>query len=213
MDEYMCHVGNVANKTKIAQHKLTPLMVAIHANDKAMVELLLIANPEMVNEADENGCKPISFVNDVEIMRMLFSSKNIEINKEDQDAITKLLYSVVHNKDIDLVSLLLGHSVCIIDKDIGCTPLHVASIVRSAKIAQMLLQHDGTLLDVQDAEGYTALMYAVEYGYEDVVTLLLGHQANYALFNHERQTVHDLVSNDNIRKELNRYVINNWILY
>jgi ankyrin repeat protein len=69
------------------------------------------------------------------------------------------------------------------------------------------------LLDVQDEQGYMALMYAVENEREDTIHLLLGYEPDYLLVNKDGNAAGDLVSNENIKHILFTHEMNSWPLF
>jgi hypothetical protein len=212
MNEYMCKACHISNKVEIAVGKLNPLLVATLTNNIAMVELITIRNPELINITDANGCTPLYLTEDVDIAQLLLSCKGIDINKGEVINGTTPLQKFAFSGDIDLVQLLLKHPNCKIDKT-KSTPLHIAASQGYNDIVEMLLEHDETLLDVQDDQGYTALMYAIESECPAIIQLLLRYEPDYMLKNNDGNAARNLVPNEQIKQILFMHEMNNWPLW
>ena len=86
-----------------------------------------------------------------------------------------------------------------VQSEIGWTPLIHASVMGFEKKVNLLLSSDSINLDVQDARGWTALMWATDKGamlklgnasthYEDIVDALIQKGADLDLQNHQGTT-------------------------
>jgi len=176
MDEYVSKASCVFKHAII--NTLTPLHIAVHAHDKSMVELLVIRNPEMVNETDQSGCVPLVCAHDTEIMGMLLTCKNIAIN---QKYSTVIILNAIDRNDKNTVKFFLDYSTIDSIQHGVCTPLHQTAKLGHIEIVEMLLTHYPFLLDGQDRERSTALMHATQGGHLDVVELLLEYGADYTV--------------------------------
>lgn len=212
MDGYVCKAGHVNSIAEMHANKLNHLLVAVLTNDVSMVELVTIRNPELVNRVDANGCTPLYLTEDVDIARLLLSCKGIEVNKGEESNSTTPLDKLVFSGDKELVALLLNHPDCKIDKKKDA-PLHIAACQGYNDIIEILLEHDETLLDVQDEQGYTGLMRAVENEREETVDLLLRYEPDYMVRNNDGNAVRDLVTNDYIRRVFFMHEMNNWPVF
>ncbi|WP_044616886.1 ankyrin repeat domain-containing protein [Gynuella sunshinyii] len=65
----------------------------------------------------------------------------------------------------------------------GDTPLHIVSVWGNSDYIDCLLKN-GSNINLQGEEGYTALMYAVEQGNIDAVRILISNKAEDLLNNH-----------------------------
>lgn len=212
MNEYVCEAGHVNNIAEMHTNEPNHLLVAILTNDVSMVELITIRNPELVNRVDANGCTPLYSTEDVDIARLLLACKSVEVNKGEESNSTTPLDKAVFSGDKELVALLLNHPDCKIDKKKG-TPLHIAASQGHNDIIELLLKYDDTLLDMQDEQGYTSLMRAVENEREETVDLLLGYEPDYMVRNNDGNAVRDLVTNDYIRRVFFMHEMNNWLVF
>jgi len=79
------------------------------------------------------------------------------------------------------------------------TPLILASAIGDIEIANMLLNTRGVNLNAQNIRGNTALICAANFGYLNLVRLLISHGANLNLQNSEHSTAYDLAQNREIR--------------
>ncbi|MDF2588004.1 MAG: hypothetical protein K0S41_1845 [Anaerocolumna sp.] len=125
------------------------------------------------------------------LMEMLSCGINIEI--EDSDGRTPLIYAVMENKE-EMVTMLIDKGVNVNKQDInGYSPLHFASQRYLVSIANILIQF-GALVDILDNNGNTPLSDAVFYseGRDEMITLLLSKGANKDLKNNYGISAFDL---------------------
>mgnify|MGYP000241026532 CR=1 FL=1 len=108
----------------------------------------------------------------------------IDINIEDKDGRTPLIYGTIENND-ELVRILIekGSNVNKQDSN-GLAPLHFAVQKYNIAIANILIENVAQI-DIQDSNGNTPLSDAVFYseGRGEIITLLLSKGANKDLKN------------------------------
>lgn len=207
MNEYICKACYISDAVEITTRKLNPLLAAVLINDVSMVELVTMRNPELIDVADANGCMPLYLTEDVNIAQLLLSCKGIDVNKGEETNGTTPLQKFAFSGNVDLVRLVLKHPDCKIDTK-KSTPLHTAVSQGYNDIVEKLLEHDDTLLDVQDEQGYTALMCAVENELAGTTQLLLRHEPDCLLRNNDENAARDLVPNQQIRQILFMHEVN-----
>lgn len=101
---------------------------------------------------------------------------NIDLNIQDKDKYTALVYAACGN-DIRQCKLLLKHNADItLQEQYGRTALHEAARKGHIDVVRLLLKHNAITL--QEKHGRTALYEAASEGYIDVVRLLLDQGAN-----------------------------------
>jgi outer membrane protein assembly factor BamD (BamD/ComL family) len=89
----------------------------------------------------------------------------------------KTPFSVVMNDDFDIIKCVLGNNYTITDSD-GNTPIHlVVKQNASVELLEFLIK-DGYPIDTRNANGYTALNYAIENDNIKLSTMLLENGAN-----------------------------------
>lgn len=59
----------------------------------------------------------------------------------------------------------------------GETPLHLATIAQNLSICKLIVS-SGVNIDAKDSKGFTALMLACQLGNDDLVSLLVKHNAD-----------------------------------
>ncbi|XP_023943013.2 ankyrin repeat domain-containing protein 39 [Bicyclus anynana] len=95
------------------------------------------------------------------------------VNSEDKSGYTALHYAA-RNGHVDICSILVENGACI-NYPTRCgnaTPLHKAAAAGKEETVKYLIQH-GALLDLQDADGTTALHKVVENKKQNLVKILL----------------------------------------
>ena len=85
--------------------------------------------------------------------------------------------SIVINKDIEIIREILGNSYNITDSD-GNTPIHIVVKSKASNELLQVLIDEGYPLDTRNADGYTALNYAIEANDVKTALLLLENGAN-----------------------------------
>ena len=120
-----------------------------------------------------------------EVVELLLTHKNIDVNINDTYEGTSPLYGACKNGHEEVVRLLLSHpaievnQVNQVDKvrtDFGPTPLYTACLNGHNGVVRLLLAH--TAIKVNQAktyEGITSLMVAIIMGKNEVVRQLLAH--------------------------------------
>ena len=81
------------------------------------------------------------------------------------------------NRNISVIKAVLGDSYNITDSD-GNTPIHIVVKLNGPDELLMTLIEDGYPLDTRNADGYTALNYAIKANRLSTALVLLEHGAN-----------------------------------
>ncbi|KAL8671688.1 MAG: hypothetical protein Q9168_003810 [Polycauliona sp. 1 TL-2023] len=179
------HGADPNSKDKIRQ---TPIFSAAQRGHRKVLATLLGAGAE-VNARDEDGqtlmlCLAAEKAGKLlkwgtEIIEILLKT-NLDLEVKDKDGRTALLWAAATGKETLVKLLLTGRmerNANIKETNHrGKTALHLAVESKSNRlpILKLLLQHEANI-GAQSDGGWTALHNAAEKGYEDVVSLLLGH--------------------------------------
>jgi len=136
------------------------------------------------NVRDKAGFTPLHYAaekGDESIVMALLLHPNIEVNSKTNTGKTPLLLASEngHGKVVNEL-LKSGADVNIVDNWESSALIWSAANSHSDIVSE-LLKIDGINLDLQDDGGYTALMYAVIYGNETIVKMLLEAGADLKL--------------------------------
>jgi len=155
---------------------VTVLMDAIRGCNKDNVQLLLNygANPNVQEINGRNAYHEAAYMGDIDIIRLI---RNAGGNPLARDKQSKTPFSIVINKDIEIIREILGNSYNITDSD-GNTPIHIVVKAKASKELLQILIDEGYPLDTRNADGYTALNYAIESNDIKTALLLLENGAN-----------------------------------
>eukprot|EP00483_Globobulimina_turgida_P012890 UN12914 len=151
------------------------LHVAIRKNDAQMVQLLL-SNACNVNTGDVLGCTPLmdaAEVGSVKIVNMLLQH-NAYPNREDREHRTAISYCLDDaNKSnfFEIALSLINHGA---NPNYGGkytdrTLLHYAAAQGKLDVVKHLVEDLQANIEILDADGRTALRYAMEYERQDVI--------------------------------------------
>ena len=86
-------------------------------------------------------------------------------------------FSIVLKKDIEVIREVLGNNYTITDSD-GNTPVHIVVKAKGSDELLQLLIDEGYPVDTRNADGYTALNYAIENNDVKTANVLLENGAN-----------------------------------
>lgn len=155
---------------------VTVLMDAIRGCSKDSVQLLLGygANPNVQEVNGRNAYHEAAFMGEKEIIKLIRKAGGNPLSRDKQGTTP---FSIVLKKDISIIREVLGNNYTITDSD-GNTPVH---IVVKAKASTQLLQvliEEGYPVDTRNADGYTALNYAIENNDVKTAVVLLENGAN-----------------------------------
>jgi serine/threonine-protein phosphatase 6 regulatory ankyrin repeat subunit B len=155
-----------------------------HASGRGHAEIveMLLDNEADMNAKDKNGQTALIEASEkghAEIVVMLLE-KGVNMNVDDNHVKVALITASGRgHKRVVEVLLDKGVDVNAIDTTFaGWTPLITASVRGYAEIVAMLLTRDGILVNAGDEHGRTALIFASNNGYIDIVKLLLDNGAN-----------------------------------
>lgn len=156
------------------------LFVAIEKNDPQMLKFLLDKKVD-VNLPELQGVTPLMFVatkNNPILTDILLSQPGINIDAIANKKETALLYAI-ENHNRDMVEKLIAKGV---DPNIKMTDGDSALLSSLDKdfldITNLLLNYKKTNIDIQNNEGQTALILAIQQGNEDLVRKILEKGAN-----------------------------------
>lgn len=202
---YACHnqVSNILIKllldnganpnivSKMIGYPETPLLSAIRSNNISLVKLLLSygANPIMKNEYGYEPIFEACILNDTNISELLIKDYNVNINVNTLNTKrSPLHYASLHNS-VDNVKYLLknGADIKQIDSD-GNNVLCNACWSGNYETVSILLNDKNININERCDKGKTALYYACEFCYENIVKILLENGANPNIYTLEGDT-------------------------
>ena len=160
----------------------SPLLHAMCMLDIGSVVRTLIERYEVLtNLKDHMGDTPlviaIKYKHEA-LVKYLLSRTNIDVNSQNYTGRTAL-HIAIKNQQTATVELLtsLGSKILVnLEDDAGIMPLHEAAQcygLSGVAMMRMLLNHQEIDVNAKDKKGWTALMFAVKWGNEPVVRLLL----------------------------------------
>ncbi len=123
----------------------------------------------------------------IDLVKVLLEKDDADINAQDADGTTGLMYAADNNHP-EICSLLLEYGAEINFRNHkGSTALMFACLSGNLEVAELLLKHSGSV-DVCDENGCSALIYAVQNGQAQLVALLLRQRAQIDLQDVEGNT-------------------------
>lgn len=167
---------NGANPNSSDTNGVTVLMDSIRGGNKDAVATLLKggANPNVQSVNGQNAYHEAAYRGDIEIINMI---RNAGGNPLSRDKNGKTPLSIVIKSNPSVIRAVLGKSNNITDSD-GNTPVHIVVKEKAgAELLQSLIK-DGFPIDTRNADGYTALNYAIENNMLNYANVLLAAGAN-----------------------------------
>jgi len=163
---------------------------------------ILISNGADVNIGDQFNNTPLQIslhYNNYIIFGTLLNEPNININAQNNNKLTILMFAIKKNKDNIVNSLIKNHNADINIADIkGNTPLHLACSISNINIINILLKKNVNI-NAQDINGCTPLFKAVHEKKLDIIILLINKNANVNLCNKKKNSpLHEACYTNNI---------------
>lgn len=151
---------------------------AIENDDMKMVECLLSLTNIDVNVEDDIGRTPLQRAvsrGNVEIVKLLLTSKDIDANGANSNDATPPLHAAVKRDLVEVIKLLLTSDVIDVNAQDthGRTPLSHAVVFRYVETVKFLLTSKKIDVNVADSNGRTPLHHAAFFAYVEIVELLL----------------------------------------
>ena len=169
-------LSNGANANICDSNGVSILMDAIRGCSKESVQLLLSygANPNVQEVNGRNAYHEAAYMADKDIIRLIRNAGGNALSRDKQG---NTPFSIVLGKNESIIKEILGDNYTITDSD-GNTPVHIAVKAKaSASLIQKLID-DGYPVDTRNADGYTALNYAIEMNDLRSSLVLLENGAN-----------------------------------
>ena len=144
---------------------------------------VLLTHRVKVNATNKDGETPLHSAyagGHLDVMRLLLKhGANVDAHY-DGAAGALLLHNASFDGRFDFVHLLLQQNVNVNARNhFDVTPLHLASMMGHASVAQLLLEHGAKVNALgHNYDEYTSLDYASTFGHLAVVQVLLAHRAN-----------------------------------
>ena len=155
---------------------VTVLMDSIRGCSRDTVKLLLTygANPNVQEVNGRNAYHEAALVADVDIIRLIRNAGGNPLSRDKQG---NTPFSIVVKKDISVIREVLGNNYTITDSD-GNTPIHIVVKANASDDLLRVLIEEGYPVDTRNADGYTALNYAIENDDVRTALVLLENGAN-----------------------------------
>ena len=169
-------LANGADPNISDSNGVTILMDAIRGCSKDSVQLLLKygANPNVQEVNGRNAYHEAAYMGDVEIIRLIRKAGGNPLARDKQG---NTPFSIVLKKDFNVINEVLGNSYTITDSD-GNTPVHIVVKANASDLLLQTLIKEGYPVDTRNADGYTALNYAIEANDVKTALVLLENGAN-----------------------------------
>ncbi|XP_015910909.1 histone-lysine N-methyltransferase EHMT2 [Parasteatoda tepidariorum] len=166
----------------------TPLMLAVENNHKDVV-FYLIKNGALADFKGENGMSSFHMAaknGNLDILKMLMSSRNVDINAQDDGGWTPIVWASEHDH-YEVVKYLLkrGANPNIKDSE-GNTGLHWSAFSGSVDISYLYLDY-GCDINARNERGDTPLHIAARQDALACVTLFLSRGADVQIRNKNNQ--------------------------
>lgn len=165
-----------ANPNSCDTDGVSILMDGIRICNKDIVKLLLSygANPNIQDINGKNAYHEAAYVGEKSIIALIRNAGGNPLSR-DKSGVTP--FAMVLGKDITVIREVLGNSSNITDSD-GNSPVHI--VVKSNASDELLktLIAEGYPVDTRNADGYTALNYAIEANDIETAKILLKNGAN-----------------------------------
>ncbi|KAJ5458387.1 hypothetical protein N7475_009775 [Penicillium sp. IBT 31633x] len=193
--EYLLTLGA---KTDVPSNRASPLLRAVERDHYEIVRILLDhgASPDSADKEGRTALMTAAWKNHADILHLLIM-RGADVNKCDLRR-RNALHNLAADKACrwgwgeEVVRLLL-RTECLVDgiggqDELGRTPLHWACATGNRRMAEMLLMREGERegdgimgpgaeIDAVELRGKTALHIATAHDREDIVQLLLAHNA------------------------------------
>ncbi len=169
-------LANGADPNSCDSNGVTILMDAIRGCSKDSVKLLLSygANPNVQEVNGRNAYHEAAYMGDKEIIRLI---RNAGGNPLSRDKNGTTPFSIVLKKNMSIIREVLGSIYTITDSD-GNTPIHIVVKSNASDTILQTLIDEGYPIDTRNADGYTALNYAIEADDVKTALVLLENGAN-----------------------------------
>ena len=156
----------------VDQDGWTPLHVAAQNAKVKVMEVILDADPVLLEHRTKDGRTPLHFAFAEKNSAVRLLERGANINARTDGGLTTLMVAAGDGID-DVVTLLLsrGADLRLVDKS-KRTAAHWAAKAGRFGTVQKLLAHDHTIINHQDDRGQTLLHIAVKFSLKDVDLLL-----------------------------------------
>lgn len=189
--------------------------VLVATNKIDAMKQLSVSSAKKIEKIDTQACDmhAVTLHNAVwsgclSCIKLALNNKN-NLHKIDKEKRTPLHYAARYNKTSDIAEILIfkGANINALDQD-KRTPLYIAVKHNTLKFVEFLLDQRA-LINAQDCWGYTVLHLAVFDNSLEKVTLLLKKGANPNLKDQDGKKPSDQAKEEEIKKLLISYEINN----
>ncbi|WP_341222270.1 ankyrin repeat domain-containing protein [Polaribacter atrinae] len=159
---------------------LNTFFEAIQTVNINVIETLLKRFPKLANAKDKRGFTPLVFATyfDKKEIAATLIHHNANVNQRDAKGNTALL-GVAFKGNVEIAELLLKNNANInAQNNLGYTSLIFATIYNQPKMVAFLLQQNADS-SLKDKENKSALEYAKEKDFTEIISLLETKEATY----------------------------------
>ncbi len=158
---------------------MSPLLLALKFNNEPITKLL-IENGANVNAIHEEKGVMIHIMEKSMIALIpLLLGRGVQLNVGNTSANNPLAYAIHSRGDFNIMKQLIEKGADVNYKlQNGQTALFFAINAHKTNCVEYLLQN-GSKHDIKDNQRHSPMWHAIQYGFQDIVTLLLKHGANH----------------------------------
>ncbi|KKK21432.1 hypothetical protein AOCH_000121 [Aspergillus ochraceoroseus] len=170
---------------------ITPLSL-VSVRDGVDIATVLIEAGASINTIDNSGRSPLHkaiFYYRDDIAKLLLQQGDIDVNISHSrwSHLTPLAISAINSR-LEILQLLLNNPRLDVNREcsspLGATALMSAALYGETESVKMLLTHPDVEIDHQDQGGSTALVYAAQGGFYNIVEALLDQGADTEVAQH-----------------------------
>ncbi|ORX42837.1 ankyrin [Piromyces finnis] len=196
---------NNANVNAQNKSNDSALIYAVEKDQEECVDLLLQHNADLTFKNDYNDSIFVIAYrkNNIKIMDLLLTDYEYKYNNgsngeddrlmiDERNLISSgktLLMLACSQGNKDMIKILIKHRIDALFKNYnGNTALHISCQHRNTEVAEMLLQYQPEIVNIQNKNGKTPLMIACKLGDTLMVSLLLKYNGSINLKDHNGKT-------------------------
>ena len=191
-------LGTVSLNEREPIHGMTPLHIAVIANNQQLVSLLLTSRVDLFStDNDGNTALHLAAMHGhVSIFAKLINAESRLINTSNLRSETALHLAVIFSR-AKIIEQALSYSEIYVDltrlDDNGMTAQHIAAATNAVDILSCY-QQAGEFMDLLDGQGKTPLHYAVINNNTEAATVLLSYGADPQFTDNDGNTPFSLVT-------------------
>lgn len=142
------------------------------------------------------------------IIKLLLENKNININLQNNNGTTALMYACQKNLNLDIIKLLLDKNANLnLQTKKGNSALTIAIKSNNIEIVSLLASNHNINLDLKDREGETPLMKAILLININIVRILLDKGANINIKNNNNRNIFKIIEMQRIPNNIKEIIL------